>query len=170
MSKISVEMFCKSFKSLSKGKDKMLEDFINKHIVTDYVSIVEKDALCTHIVESTCYVKEGDKKFIKFNSVGRYIFFVMKLIDIYTDIEIGTDRLDLQYDELNKVGAIGALMDAIPESEYTEFSTILNMKVDDLRDNEYSITAMLYNTKNSLSLSEEVIASALEEATKEENK
>ena len=170
MSKISVEMFCKSFKSLSKGKDKMLEDFINKHVGVDYIPFTQKDALCTHIVESTCYIKDGDKKFIKFNSTGRYIFFVMKLIDLYTDIEIGTDRLDLQYDELNKVGAIGVLLKAIPKGEYNEFSSVLKMKLDDIRDNEYSTPALLYNIKNSLSLSEEVIASALEEATKEENK
>ena len=65
------------------------------------------------------------------------------------------------YDKLNEVGAINTLIAAIPESEYSEFSTLLNMKMDDFRDNEYSITALLYNFKESLALTEEVIQSVL---------
>jgi hypothetical protein len=61
------------------------------------------------------------------------------------------------------VGAIDVLVAAIPEKEYTEFTTLLNMKMDDFRDNEYSITALLYNLKESFSISEEVIKKAIEE-------
>ena len=93
----------------------------------------------------------------------------MRLIELYTDIEIDQEKVWEEYDKLNKVGAISTLMNAIPEVEYAEFSTILNMKMDDLRDNSYSVTALFYNLKNSLSISEEIINSVIEELTKQEN-
>lgn len=171
MNKVSVEMFCKQYKALSKGNDKPFRDFLKKHIVTDYVPFLQKDVVCTGIVNATCKVKEEDREFIKINSTGRYIMFVLKLIELYTDIEITFKDAKYveQYDELNMIGAINTLISTIPESEYAEFSTLLNMKLDDFRDNEYSLTAMLYNFKQSLSLSEEVIKSVLEEIAKQEN-
>ena len=169
MKKISVEMFCKTFKVQAKGAEKTFKDFLNKHIVTDYVDILKKSVICQGIVKATCYAKDGDREFVKFNRVGQYIFFIMKLIELYTDIEIDGNRLSDQYDELNKVGAINALISAIPESEYNEFYTILNMCIDDMRDNEYSITALLYNLKQSFSLSEEVISSVLKQLEETKN-
>ena len=112
-------------------------------------------------MKATCYKKDGERKFVKVNSASRYLFFVMRLIDLYTDIEINQDKVWEDYDKLNEVGAINTLIAAIPESEYSEFSTLLNMKMDDFRDNEYSITALLYNFKESLALTEEVIQSVL---------
>lgn len=164
---ISVDMFVKSFKANSKAKDKTFEEFINKHITTKYVDFITKSVYCDSIIKSTCFVKDGDREFIKFNSTSRYLFFVMRLIQLYTDIEITEEDVVSDFDKLNEVGAINTLMQAIPESEYSEFSTLLNMKLDDLRDNEYSITAMLYNFKNSLTLSEEVINSVINELKKQ---
>lgn len=161
---ISVDMFVKTYKANSKAKDKTFEDFIDKHIVNTYVPILVKDVHCTKIVESSCHEHETEKELIKINSVGRYISFVMRLIDLYTDIDIIFEEgaFIAQYDKLNEVGAINTLIAAIPESEYAEFSTILNMRMDDFRDNEYSITAMLYNLKQSVGLSEELIKDVLD--------
>lgn len=167
---ISVEMFCKNYKANLKAKDKTFEDFINKHITTQYIDFVEKNVYCDKIIESCCYINndDDDRKIIKINSTQRYLFFIMKLISLYTDIEFG-DEIVTAYDELNKIGAINVLIAAIPESEYTEFSTILNMKMDDFRDNVYGITPMLYNFKESFSISDEIISSALE-LLQEQNK
>lgn len=161
---ITVDMFVKTYNANSKAKDKTFEDFIKKHITTQYIDILQKDVYCSSIVEASCYAKEGDRRFIKFNSVARYIGFIMRLIDLYTDIEIDFNdaKFVSQYDQLNKIGAIETLIASIPESEYAEFSTILNMKLDDLRDNEYSITALLYNLKQSFSLSSEALAEVLD--------
>jgi hypothetical protein len=167
---ITVEMFCKTYKANSKAKDKTFEDFIKKHITKEYISFLEKEVMCTSIIEATCHTQSGDRKIFKINSTGRYLLFIMRLIDLYTDIEIDfTDgKFVEQYDELNKIGAINVLVNAIPENEYAEFNTILNMKMDDIRDNEYSITAFIYNLKESLSISEEVINSALESIIEKE--
>ena len=164
---ITVDMFCKTYKANSKAKDKTFEEFIKKHITTEYVDYVTKVVYCKNIVKASCYIKDGDREFIKINSEKRYLFFVMRLIELYTDIEIDEDNVVSEYDKLNKIGAIDVLMSAIPEKEYTEFSTLLNMEMDDFRDNEYSITALLYNLKNSFSLSEEIINSVIKDLTKE---
>lgn len=178
MSKISVEMFCKTYKAQSKGNTKTFYEFLQKHIVTDYIPYLTKDAYCTNIVDVTSRIKEGDRSIIKINNSMRYMLFTMNFIALYTDIDIAFEdgKFIDQYDELNKVGAIDMLIGGVPDEcvefipikEYSEFSNILNMKLDDLRDNEYSVAAMLYNLKNSLSLSEEVINTALKEVVKEE--
>lgn len=169
MGKISVDAFLRQYGVADKQKGTAMKDFIKKHIVTDYVSFLEKEVTCTNIVNSTTRIIEKNKEILKINSSARYLLFVMRLIDIYTDIEIDfTDaKYVYQYDDLNKVGAIGNLIAAIPEREYSEFSTLLNMKLDDFRDNEYSITALLYNLKQSFSLSEEVINSVIDELQKQ---
>lgn len=168
---ITVDMFVKTYKANSKTKDKTFEEFIQKHITTTYVPILVKDVHCTKIVESSCHEHETEKELIKINSVGRYISFVMRLIDLYTDIDIIFEEgaFIAQYDKLNEVGAINTLIEAIPESEYAEFEAILNMKLDDFMTNEYSITALLYNLKQSFNISEEIINSVLEDL-KEQNK
>lgn len=168
---ITVDMFVKTYKANSKTKDKTFEEFIDKHIVNTYVPILVKDVYCTKIVESSCHEHETEKELIKINSVGRYISFVMRLIDLYTDIDIIFEEgaFIAQYDKLNEVGAINTLIAAIPETEYAEFETILSMKLDDFMTNEYSITALFYNLKQSFNISEEIINSVLEDL-KEQNK
>lgn len=164
---ISVDMFVKTYKANSKAKDKTFEDFMKKHITTSYIPFMNKVAICGSIAKVTCHVKEGEREFIRFDSPTRYLIFVMKLIENYTDIEVGTDNVAEQYDKLNEVGAINTLINYIPEAEYAEFSTILNMKMDDLRDNEYSTTALFYNLREELRISEEVLNSVIDKLKEE---
>lgn len=177
---ISIENFVKLYKQNSKAKESTLVDFLKKHIKTEYVDVMTKQVICESIVKATTHVKDGDRELVKVNSFARYIFFAMKLIELYTDIEIninGDGDLAKYYDELSKVGAIIMLITGIPEkgiefipfSEYQEFKMILDMCIADFEENEYSLTALLYNFKQSLSLSEEVITSAIEQLTKTEN-
>lgn len=171
MGKISLDAFLREYKVAAKQKDSALENFIKKHITTDYISFLQKDAICTSIVEVTTHIESGDKKIIKVNSASEDLLFIMRLIDLYTDIEIDFTDINFvkQYDELNKIGALDVLINSIPENEYVEFNKILNMKMDDFRVNEYSLTAILYNFKESLTLSEEVINLVLEELQKKNN-
>lgn len=167
MGKISVDAFLREYGVAAKQKGTAMETFINKHIVVGYVPFITKDVYCTSIIKATCYIEEGGKQFVKINSPARYIFCMMRLIDLYTDIEINTEDLVGDYDKLNEVGAIDKLIKGIPDAEYAEFSTILNMKLDDLRDNEYSITAILHNFIKSLGMSEDIIEAALQEIKKQ---
>lgn len=160
---ISTDMFVKTYKINARAKDKTFEDFINKHIVRSYIGFMEKSVYCDTIVESTCYVEDSGRKIIRMDSPLRSIFFMIRLIDLYTDIDIDKSNVISEYDKLNEVGAVKTLIEAIPESEYAEFSTILNMKLDDIINNEYSVTAILYNLKEALNLSEDVADSVIEE-------
>lgn len=168
---ITVENFIKVYKANLKAKDKTFEDFIKKHITVQYVKFLEKNMWCDSAISSTCYTTVGNKKIVKMNSVARHVLFTMKIIDLYTDIDISFEdgKVMEQYDELNEIGAIEVLIGAIPETELEEFNILLNMKLNDLRDNEYSITALLYNLKNNLDISEEIIGSAIKEIV-EDNK
>lgn len=168
MGKITVDAFLREYGVAAKQKGSAMETFIKKHIVTQYVPYLEKDVLCTRIIYATCYA-DKDRKIIKFNTPGRLLLFNMNLINLYTDIEISfeNDETTKQYDKLMEVGAIYLLINAIPKTEYTEFVTLLNMKLDDLRDNEYSLEALLYDLKKSFSISEDIINSALEELKKQ---
>ncbi len=170
MGKISVDAFLRQYNVAAKQKGSAMENFIKQHIVTDYINYLNKVVICEGIINATCRKQDGDRSFIVFNSPSRYMFFVMKLIENYTDIELKIDddhSIDYYYDELNKIGAIDALIAAIPPSEYAEFQTLLNMRLDDLTTNEYSVTALLYNLKQEFSISEELINSVIEELKKQ---
>ena len=170
MGKISLDAFLREYKVAAKQKDSAMENFIKKHITTDYIDFLQKDTICASIIKATTHVQSTDRNIVKVNSASRYLLFIMRLIDLYTDIEIDFTETNFvkQYDELNKVGAIYVLINSIPENEYAEFDTILQMELNDFRENEYSLTAFLYNLKESLTLSEEVINSVLEELQKQE--
>lgn len=164
--KISVEMFCELYKAQKKGNG----DFIKKHIVVDYIPYITKLAICTSIINATTRIKDGDHEILKIDNCGREFFFTMNLINLYTDIAIdfgGTKAVE-QYDELCKIDAIDTLIYAIPENEVMDFTAILNMKLADFRDNEYSVPAMLYNLKQTVSLSEEVINGVVKAIQQEE--
>lgn len=165
MGKISVEAFLKQYSVAAKQKGSAMEDFMKKHIITDYIDYLTKNTMCTNIVTATTRIKNGDRTILRIDSSAQFMLFIMNLINSYTDIEIEfkDTKFVKQYDALNKVGAIDDIVQAIPEKEYTEFTTLLNMKMDDFRDNEYSITALLYNLKESFSILEEVIKKAIEE-------
>lgn len=164
---ISVDMFVKTYKANSKAKDKTFDEFINKHITTKYIDYMMKCVWCDGIIKASCYIKNGDREIIKINSANRYLFFIMRLIQLYTDIEFKEDEVVQTYDKLNEIGAINTLISAIPVDEYNEFTTLLNMKMDDFRENEYSVNGLIYNAKESLSLSEEVINSVIDDLKKQ---
>ena len=167
MGKITVDAFLREYGVAAKQKGSAMETFIKKHIITQYVPILVKDVHCAKIVEASCHVP--DSNIVKFNTLLGRIATTMRLIDLYTDIIIVFEEgafID-QYDKLNEVGAIDELLKQIPEKEITEFYDVLNMKLSDFRDNEYSLEAFLYNIKESFSISEDVINSAIEELKKQ---
>lgn len=126
------------------AKDKKAE--CEKRIKKNYVPILTKIAECSHLVDITSKAKDettGIESF-QLNTPGRYIAFTMKLISLYTDIEIGIGfELYENFDELNENGAIDILISCIPEHEYKEFSTLLSMTVDDYMTNERELTAYI---------------------------
>ena len=162
---ITVDMFIKTYKANSKAKDKTFEDFIDKHITTKYVPYMTKCVYCDSIIKTTCYTKIEDKEIVKINTPSRFLYFTMRLIELYTDIEFMPEEVVQTYDKLNEIGAIDTIIAAIPKAEYDEFDTLLKMKLDDFYSNVYSVTALFFNLKESFSISEEAIGEALKEIT-----
>ncbi len=167
--KISIDGFLREYSVAAKQKGSAMEQFIKKHINNRYMNFLEKCVYCDSIVNASTHVKDGERQIVKLNTAMRFVAFTMRMIDIYTDIEIDFNEGNFikQYDQLNKVGAIGVIIENIDKAEYSEFSTILNMKLDDFRDNEYSLTAFLYNFKESMSLSDEVLTDVIKKAIEE---
>ena len=161
MGKISVDGFLREYGVAAKQNKSAMETFIKKHITTQYVDFMTKNVYCDKIIESTCHIKDGNREFIKINSVSRDLFFTMRLIQLYTDIKLDEENIIGEYDKLNEVGAIDVIIEAIPDSEYIEFSDMLNKMLGDFLNNEYSVNALLYNLKESFSMSGEIINEVL---------
>ncbi len=143
------------------------EDIIKKIIKNTYVPYLEKCVWCTKTIQASTKIVDTD--IVKIDSATQYIGFVMRLMDLYTDLDIKFENAEFvnQYDALAKLGAVVPIISAIPQSEYAEFKMILDMKNSDFRENEYSITALLYNFKKSLNITEETINNAFEKIIKD---
>lgn len=132
---------------------------LSKHLKTKYIPYIEKISTCETIIELTSHKDDGKRRLVSINTPARYILFITKLISLYTDIEIRFDKAEnvKQYDALAEADLIDQIVGIIPSEEFETFNLVLNMVLDDFRDNEYSITALLYNFKESLHISEELI-------------
>ena len=139
-------IFLTQFKA---AKDK--ESVMKKHIKTEYISFATKMAECKEIVKrSNTKVVDGEEIFAV-DSISRYFGFVMRLFALYTDITWDDTIIVEAFDALNKNGAVDMLSSCIPEREYTEFSTILQMAQDDYMMNNRDIVPFLETKINALS-------------------
>ncbi|MDO5399136.1 MAG: hypothetical protein Q4G33_14560 [bacterium] len=126
-------------------------EFINNHIVTDYVPYEKKITICKNIIENTVYENrdiDGEiEKVFKINSCARYMYYVLWIIKLYTDIEIEfTDGEGLKaFNLLNKDCLIDAIIGMISEKEINEFDKILSMTFDDFLTNEHDIVSYIDN-------------------------
>ena len=110
-------------------------EFIKHHITRSYIPIEEKDARANIIVKNSYY--EGDD--FKINSVAKYVFTYLTIIDIYTDIEIDYKNSVEEYNKLDELGIIRNTISVINKIDLDEFNDILKMKCEDVMINEYDI-------------------------------
>lgn len=138
---------------------------VSKHITKQYIPILEKDAYMTKIADAGMHTQNDGRTFFKKNTVTIYVAFIMRLIDMYTDIDVKWDDAEFvkEYDALAESGLLDIVLDSIPDREYKECKTILDMKVDDTIINEYSTPAVLYNLIESSSLFSEMLTSVIKE-------
>lgn len=140
-------------------KDRFVKEKIK---ITQYVSIIKKDAYAQLIVNKTTFEQEayddnGKTKYrktdkIRINSVAQYVQFCRAVIELYTDLEIDEDDKGFikGYDALKSSGLLDILMvgsgktdPLIPMSELSEFKTILTMKQSDTQFNETTTQAFI---------------------------
>lgn len=109
--------------------------YIDDNVKTvEYVPYVEKIVIAQDIVNKTAF-KDGE---VHFNSPLAYLFYILKLIERWTNIEIDATKLTEEYDALNKLGLVEVIVAKIPESEKNEFDTVYQMVLDDVSRNELS--------------------------------
>ena len=133
---MKLETFVTSF-----ATDGSKEKYVKSHMKNEYVPYVTKCGDCERIVRS-CHYKDVDGKMrFSMNSSAQAMMFALLLVDRYTkiDVEYGPEV----YDELQKCGALGMIISAIPEAEYQEYSTLMHMAVDDIVMSETDVAAKL---------------------------
>ena len=136
------------------AKDDAKEKTCKDRIKTTYIPILTKIAECSHLIDITTEMKnDADGTVIfKLNTPGRYIGFSIKLISLYTDLEINEGlALYEDFDELNKCGALDMLLSCIPQHEYKEFNTLLSMSLEDYMSNNRDLTEYIDKRINEFS-------------------
>lgn len=157
---ISVNDFVSNVK-----KESDLNKYIKKHIVNEYVNYDHKIDECKEIVELSSYKEVNGQKVYWKDTPKQYFVFVWRLIKNYTDIDMDSNTLDC-YNELNKNGLIDAIISNIPEKEYLEFKTILEMTDNDLYVNTRDIVPFLETKVEAMKLGFDGFSSVTEEISK----
>lgn len=140
--------------------------FVNKHIVTNYITYETKISLAKNIVEISMYKDINGKKVFVPNTPVRYMLFVQALIDSYTDLEWdktddGVLDVSEDFNDLEKNGLVEIIIAAIGD-DITKFTTVLNMVVDDTIDTNRSIVPFLETKFEAISMLLDTFSQALE--------
>lgn len=138
--------FIEEFKATNSERAK--REMVKKHIKETYINYENKTAVCVGIVNNTWSETIEDKTIAKKNSPMQYIFFIMKLVELYTDIEF--DNIFDAYNELNRAGVFEILFvpssnddSVIGQKEYNEFKAILDMCNGDYYENVRSVPSII---------------------------
>ena len=150
--------FVAQFKS---HKDK--EQFVKKHITTEYVSYVTKLSEAQKIANIATHILVGDKEIYKKDTPKMYFFTLCRLVRLYTDIEFADDKVVDMYDALSKNGVMALILSSIPESEMSEFRALVDMCVNDIYENERDITSFFDSKFDALSMVFESLSGTLKD-------
>lgn len=123
------------------SKDK--ESFIKKHIKRSYIPYAEKLSEAIEIANRSTHMSVEDKVFYKKNTPIMRFMSMVRIIALYTDIECGQDKVVEMYDVLSKEGLMVQLLSSIPETEISEFMSLVDMSVSDIYENERDLSALL---------------------------
>ena len=130
---------------------KDIKDVNDIEIITEYIPYIQKVTECKNIADVTSHKEITGKKIFALDSPTRHLFYTMKLVQLYTDVEFGDDELVDAYDELSKKQVLYSISDdLIPESELIEFKYIMELVMNDLYENERSTGSILGNLKESI--------------------
>lgn len=150
---IKIAKLVKELTNLS--HDKKIE-YIKKNIKSEsYIPWNTKVSLANNIVRLTSYRLEKKKdgsysptNVIEVDSNNRFVLFVIKVIDTWTNIELSNNIAD-DFDCLNRLGIVNIIMNSeygiIPACELKEFNTICENCFSDIITNKYEPHAFISN-------------------------
>ena len=105
-----------------------LEELEIKHYIPCAVKISAIDGIQQRLVH------ENTEGLTTFSSIEKYFLFIMTVINLYTELEIGSPVTD-DYDLLAEHGLVKKIIDKIG-TDYYDFMELLNMRwTDIIRDN-----------------------------------
>lgn len=156
---MTIEQFILIYKTKS---EKDVDNYIKDHIVNKYIPYNQKIVVCTSIIDNTMYEEVNNVKIYKQNTPSRYLFFTLQLIKLYTDLEINFSDNPLEiYDKLNECGLIDRIISLLPQSEYIEFNTIMDMIIDDRVANERDLVSFIESKIDLLKIAFNIFNDAL---------
>ena len=130
--KINVIDFVDGYNKCATAKAK--EVYLKKLEVTDYVNYEVKIALATKIVNSSSYDVEHSTV-VKVNAPLRYVLYVYTVLSYYTNLDMHSEKMFDEFNELNRHGLIDVIFKLIPEREVSEFNNVVAMVYDDFLTN-----------------------------------
>lgn len=120
------------------------EEFLNERLTTDYVKYEVKVDVCEKILNATHHQEITDGVTVwHHRGAYAYVIYTQQLITAYTDIEFNDEDFMADFNELNRLDLINELTDIIPEREFFEFNTVMQMCTEDLESNERNILTVL---------------------------
>ena len=143
------------------SKDK--EAFIKKHIKTQYVPYVEKLREALNIANASTHIKVDSKQVYKKDTPMMRFLSMNKLVSLYTDITFDDSNVVGMYDALSKEGLMPLLLSSIPETEVSEFMSLVDMCVNDIYENERELSTIIENKLEAINLVVSQVFSTFEE-------
>lgn len=147
------------------------EKYVAKHIVKKYLPYAMKLDLCRRIIDVSMYTTINGAKVFKPDTPVRYLFFVMAIVENYTDIKfnsgngddvaLGQQNLE-SLDLLEESGAVEVIMTVIG-ADIQKFNSVLQMMIDDVTDMERSLVPFLDTKIQAWSLSMDAVNKAIQE-------
>ena len=129
---------------MNKMEKEKVADFLHKRLITEYVNFENKIDLCQSIIKNTSYSKISEEGCVwKKQNAMEFLFFNIKLISVYTDVEIEDGNVMENYNALNKLDYIATLLYTIPQREFEEFNDIMSMCKEDQASNERNLTSAI---------------------------
>lgn len=160
------------------SKDK--EGFIKKHLKKEYIPYAEKLLEALNIAKASTHIEIEGKNLYKKDTPMMRFLSMNKLISMYTDITFDDSNVVEMYDALSKEGLMPLLLSSIPETEVSEFMSLVDMCVSDIYENERELSTIVENKLEAISivanefftligdtLSKDEVKNALEEKIKE---
>jgi len=149
---MKVDEYIRKYTS-AKDKDKFLVD----SIIKQYIPYSSKIADCSGIIKAS---SELDGVY-KINTPAQFMMFMIQLISRYTEIEKEDDILG-EFEKLDELNLINAIISKIPEREYSSYNTILNMVQDDYIENNRSLISFIETKVKALGLSMDAVLEAIQ--------
>lgn len=148
------------------AKDK--DAFIKRHITTTYLPYPTKMSEAKQIAMISSHVNEKEGKLgeYKRDTMAQYFWTQIRLITNYTDIKAAEGESTVgMYDELSESGALEDIIKAIPSSEVTMFTSMVQMAMDDVYLYERDLPSYLETKMQAITMALGALSEGLTEIT-----